>query len=170
MPQPGPAIYLASYDFPELYGQVAPCSSPNSTQVMNTACVGKNQCQVYAFNSVFGDACFGTPKSLRTIAVCSPPPTTLPTAVPTTQPTAHPTVVPTTQPTAHPTVVPSAKPSPLPSSQPVAKPSPLPSSQPVAKPSAQPSRFIHFRLLSFFRSFFLSYVLPCVRLLFSVTT
>ena len=46
------------------------CDSSNSIDVVRYACISKASCSVSAKNSVFGDPCGGTPKSLYIQATC----------------------------------------------------------------------------------------------------
>ncbi len=39
--------------------------------IVQNACVGRNSCNVWASNSVFGDPCFGTYKRLYIVGKCS---------------------------------------------------------------------------------------------------
>ncbi len=47
------------------------CNSPTSLQVLKNLCVGKATCTVGVNNTIFGDACFGTPKTLDVQVTCT---------------------------------------------------------------------------------------------------
>uniref|UniRef100_A0A8C5A6A7 SUEL-type lectin domain-containing protein n=1 Tax=Gadus morhua TaxID=8049 RepID=A0A8C5A6A7_GADMO len=46
------------------------CSTPTANQVVTERCNGKSRCSVYAVNSVFQDACYGTTKYLELAYSC----------------------------------------------------------------------------------------------------
>ncbi|XP_030201133.1 L-rhamnose-binding lectin SML isoform X1 [Gadus morhua] len=49
------------------------CSTPTANQVVTERCNGKSRCSVYAVNSVFQDACYGTTKYLELAYSCEYP-------------------------------------------------------------------------------------------------
>jgi hypothetical protein len=50
---------------------VGACNAANSTAIVESACLGKNSCSVFAMTPVFGDPCYGTIKYLDVQAHCS---------------------------------------------------------------------------------------------------
>ncbi len=50
---------------------VGQCNAPNSTQIVESYCLGKNSCTVPATTPIFGDPCFDTFKYLKVQATCS---------------------------------------------------------------------------------------------------
>ena len=50
---------------------VGTCNAPNSTTIVESYCLGRNNCSIPAFTQVFGDPCFDTFKFLKVQATCS---------------------------------------------------------------------------------------------------
>ena len=46
------------------------CNANDTLSVVSALCVGKSSCSVFASDTVFGDPCYGTPKSLAIAATC----------------------------------------------------------------------------------------------------
>ena len=71
-------VIFASYGTPE--GQChsgfsqGQCHSERSQQLLEAACIGKNECTLRATNDVFEEPCFGTTKHLAVQVKCSDPP------------------------------------------------------------------------------------------------
>ncbi|XP_076922347.1 beta-galactosidase 9-like [Bidens hawaiensis] len=69
------SIEFASYGTPQGTCQafsVGNCHAPTSSSVLSKACEGKNSCKIEVSNSVFGDPCPWTVKTLAVEARCEP--------------------------------------------------------------------------------------------------
>nr|XP_043627198.1 beta-galactosidase 9-like [Erigeron canadensis] len=69
------SIEFASYGTPQGSCQafsIGNCHAPTSSSIVSKACEGRNSCKIEVSNSVFGDPCPGTVKSLAVKARCEP--------------------------------------------------------------------------------------------------
>jgi len=135
------------------------CQESTSSSIVSTACLYKSSCSVSASNSVFGDPCYGTLKSLYIQVVCANP-----TANPTLAPTAAPTVAPSFTPSGKPSISPTAMPSTmLPTKVPTVIPTVKPTFRPSVIPTSMPRyTIIVYNFISLIPNFNLSSVVPSV--------
>jgi len=109
------SISFASYGTPinngaGSYSINSNCHATTSASVIQSACVGRSTCNIFADNSVFGDPCVGTGKRLAAKITCAATGTRSPSVVPTASPTLFPSAVPTAVPSVIPTATPTAAP------------------------------------------------------------